>query len=428
MRALDELSGRREELARLNRELEETNRGVVALYAELDERAEELRRSSEAKSAFLSSVSHELRTPLSSMLALCDLLLGRADGPLTEEQERQIAYIRVGAETLLPLVNDLLDLARIEAGKTVVRANMFAIEDLFASLRGMFRPLHHDDRVALEFEPAGDMPAISSDESKVAQVLRNLVSNALKFTQEGEVRICARLDEQAGTVVFIVADTGIGIAPEDRARIFDEFEQIESPLQSQTRGTGLGLAVSQRLAAVLGGALSLESALGGGSTFKLTIPVAYSGTESLPPAPGTIDADSVPGVHAGGGQTAVVIDDDEMARYLAVHTLLSLGFRVIEAVDGADGLRSVREQSPDLIVLDLKMPGTDGFGVLDELRREPATASTPVVIQTGMAVSESDRDRLASAVAVLDKRADGSDALTAVVKTVLADRAPIVRD
>ena len=259
-------------------------------------------------------------------------------------------------------------------------------------------------------------------------MLRNLVSNALKFTQEGEVRVCARLDEQHGTVAFIVADTGIGIAPEDRARIFDEFEQVEGPLQSQTRGTGLGLAVSQRLAAVLGGALSLESTLGGGSTFKLTIPIAYSGMESLPAAKDAIDADSVPAVPAGGGKTAIVIDDDEMARYLAVHALLSLGFRVIEAADGADGLRSIREQAPDLIVLDLKMPGTDGFVVLDELRREPATASTPVVIQTGMAVSESDRDRLASAVAVLDKREDGSDALTAVVKTVLADRAPIFRD
>jgi signal transduction histidine kinase len=428
MLALDELSGRREELARLNRELEETNRGVVALYAELDERAEELRRSSEAKSGFLSSVSHELRTPLSSMLALCDLLLGRADGPLTDEQERQIAYIRVGAEALLPLVNDLLDLARIEAGKAVVRANRFAIEDLFASLRGMFRPLHHDDRVELVFEPADDMPAIISDESKVAQVLRNLVSNALKFTQEGEVRVCARLDAQHGTVTFIVADSGIGIAPEDRARIFDEFEQVEGPLQSQTRGTGLGLAVSQRLAAVLGGALNLQSTLGGGSTFKLTIPVAYSGTQSMPAAADAIDADSGPAAPAGSGKTAVVIDDDEMARYLAVHALQALGFRVVEAADGADGLRSIREQAPDLIVLDLKMPGTDGFGVLDELRREPATASTPVVIQTGMAVSEYDRDRLGSAVAVLDKREDGSQALTAVVKTVLADSAPIVRD
>lgn len=420
MRTLGELTNRREELARLNRELEETNRGVVALYAELDERAEELRRNSEAKSGFLSSVSHELRTPLSSMLALCDLLLDRADGPLTEEQERQIAYIRAGAESLLPLVNDLLDLARIEAGKTVVHADTFAIEDLFASLRGMFRPLHHDDRVALVFEPAGDVPEISSDESKIAQVLRNLISNALKFTQEGTVRVCARLDQDLGTVAFVVADSGIGIAPDDRERIFDEFEQVEGPLQASTRGTGLGLAVSQRLAAVLGGAISVESEPGVGSTFTLSVPVRYSDTTSASLMAAAADGAPMPGVQAAGGRAAVVIDDDEMARYLATHTLLSLGFRVTEAPDGESGLRSVREQRPDLIVLDLRMPGIDGFAVLDELQHSPDTAAIPVVIQTGMTLSPTERDRLAPAVAVLDKRADGSEQLTAAVKHLLA--------
>ncbi|MGZ4196845.1 MAG: ATP-binding protein [Solirubrobacteraceae bacterium] len=428
MRALDELTDRRNELVRLTRELEETNRGVVALYAELDERAEELRRSSEAKSGFLSSVSHELRTPLSSMLALCDLLLGRADGPLTDEQERQINYIRGGVETLLPLVNDLLDLARIEAGKTVVRADTVVIEDLFASLRGMFRPLRRDERVALVFEPAENLPTIRSDESKIAQVLRNLVSNALKFTREGEVRICARLQPDHRSVSFVVRDTGIGIAPEDQLRIFDEFEQVDGPLQSQTRGTGLGLAVSQRLAAVLGGSISLESEPGQGSTFALTIPISYDGLESsqIPPsAPGSSPA---PEAQASGGRTAVVIDDDEMARYLAVHALLSLGFRVLEASDGADGLRSIHEHPPDLVVVDLKMPGVDGFEVLDELGRDRGMASIPVVVQTGMALSEADRGRLAHAVAVLDKRSEGTDELAAVVRTVLADQAPIVSD
>jgi signal transduction histidine kinase/ActR/RegA family two-component response regulator len=423
MRALDELNARREELARLNRELEETNRGVVALYAELDERAEELRRSSEAKSGFLSSVSHELRTPLSSMLALCDLLLERADGPLTEEQERQIVYIRGGAEALLPLVNDLLDLARIESGKTVVHADRFVIDDLFASLRGMFRPLHDDDHLSLVFEPAPDLPTIRSDESKVAQVLRNLVSNALKFTQDGEVRVSARLDDEQGMVAFTVADTGIGIAPEDRVRIFEEFEQVEGPLQAGTRGTGLGLAVSQRLATVLGGAISLDSEPGRGSTFTLSIPVAYSDVESGVARSARADTASIPGVQAGGGKTAIVIDDDEMARYLAVHALLALGFRVTEAGDGAAGLRSVREQAPDLIVLDLRMARIDGFDVLDELQHEPDTASIPIVIQTGMTLSAAQRERLSPAAAVLDKRADGSEELTAVVKQVLAQQA-----
>ena len=422
MRTLEELNARREELARLNRELEETNRGVVALYAELDERAEELRRNSEAKSGFLSSVSHELRTPLSSILALCELLLDRADGPLSEEQERQVAYIRGGAEALLPLVNDLLDLARIEAGKTVVHADTFTIEDLFASLRGMFRPLHHDDRVSLVFEPAGQLPPISSDESKVAQVLRNLVSNALKFTREGEVRVGARLDHERGTVAFIVADTGVGIAPEDRERIFEEFEQVQGPLQATSRGTGLGLAVSQRLAAVLGGAISVDSGPGVGSTFTLSIPVQYSDAESSPPLAAPADGAPMPAVPAGGGKAAIVIDDDEMARYLAAHALLSLGFRVVEAADGQSGLRSIREHRPDLIVLDLRMSGVDGFDVLDQLKRSAETAAIPVVIQTGMTLSPADRERLMPAAAVLDKRADGSEQLTAAVKRLLSDR------
>lgn len=420
MRTLDELNIRREELARLNRELEETNRGVVALYAELDERAEELRRNSEAKSGFLSSVSHELRTPLSSMLALCDLLLARADGPLTEEQELQITYIRGGAESLLPLVNDLLDLARIEAGKTVVHADTFAIEDLFASLRGMFRPLHHDDRVSLVFEPADHLPRIRSDESKVAQVLRNLVSNALKFTEEGEVRVSAHLDQERATVAFIVADTGVGIESQDRDRIFEEFEQVQGPHQASTRGTGLGLAVSQRLAAVLDGKISVDSEPGVGSTFTLMIPVTYSDGKSTAPPTKSADGAPAPGMHTTRSKTAIVIDDDEMARYLSVHALLSLGFRVTEARDGTTGLQTVRAQPPDLIVLDLRMPGVDGFEVLDELKHEPDTAAIPVVIQTGMALSAAEQERLQRASAVLDKRADGSERLTAVVKQLLS--------
>jgi len=423
MRALEELHTRKEELARLNRELEETNRGVVALYAELDERAEELRRSSEAKSGFLSSVSHELRTPLSSMLALCDLLLDHADGPLSDEQERQIAYIRSGVETLLPLVNDLLDLARIEAGKAVVHARTFAIEDLFASLRGMFRPLHQDDRVALVFEPADDLPEVRTDESKVAQVLRNLVSNALKFTQKGEVRVCARLDQERATVNFVVVDTGIGIAPEDRARIFQEFEQVEGPLQTATRGTGLGLAVSQRLAAVLGGAISLNSTPGEGSTFTLSIPLAYTDLESTAPVPDSGGAALATGAHAAGVKAAIVIDDDEMARYLAVHALNTLGFRVTEAADASTGLLAIEQHAPDLVVLDLRMPGFDGFDVLDELQRQPGTAAIPVVIQTGMTLSAAQRERLRPAVAIVDKRENGSEELIAVVRRLLAARA-----
>ncbi len=185
MQALDELQHRRDELSELNRELEETNRGVVALYAELDERAEELRRTSDTKSQFLSSLSHELRTPLTSMLALSELLLSRVDGTLTDEQERQIHFIHSAGESLLVLVNDLLDVARVEAGKAAVRPDRLTVEELFGLLRGLFRPLHRNDAVALVFEPADEMPALYADETKLAQILRNLISNALEIHDRG---------------------------------------------------------------------------------------------------------------------------------------------------------------------------------------------------------------------------------------------------
>ena len=422
MRALDELRARQLELAQLNRELEETNRGVVALYAELDERAADLQRASETKSRFLSSVSHELRTPLSSTLALCELLLARADGPLREEQERQVKYIRAGAESLLTLVNDLLDLARIEAGKTTVEPSAFEIEDLFSALRGMFRPLHQNHRVALVLEPADDQGPIYTDESKVSQILRNLISNALKFTEAGEVRVCARIERHVGRIVFTVADTGIGIGLEDRARIFDEFEQIDGPLQTATKGTGLGLAVSRRLAALLGGELDVDSRPGAGSTFTLSIPLAYTNRDDKPKvSPAAVEPPAPLAQGAAAEKAALVIDDDEPARYLAAHILKSLGFRVIEAADGTSGLRCAREQPPDVIVLDLRMPGLDGFGVLQELQNEPTTASTPVVIQTAKPLTPRDRKRLESAAAILDKRDSSRSQLAAVVQRLAAD-------
>ena len=422
IRALDELHARQQDLAQLNRELEETNRGVLALYAELDERAEETRRASEAKSRFLSSVSHELRTPLSSTLALSDLLLARADGPLREEQERQVKYIRAGAESLLGLVNDLLDLARIEAGKTTVDAHPFEIADLLATLRGMFRPLHDNDHVALVIEPADDLRPICSDESKVAQILRNLVSNALKFTEKGEVRVHAHIQTDARTVIFTVTDTGIGIDRENHARIFDEFEQVQGPLQTAAKGTGLGLPVSRRLAALLGGELDVESQPGVGSTFTLSIPLANPDTEPETRISPAEHGQPVPlAERAARHNTALVIDDDEIERYVAAHILRSLGLLVTEAQDGTSGLRSAREQPPDVIVLDLRMPGIDGFGVLKELQGDPATAGIPVIIQTAKPITALDRNRLHLAAAVLDKRDSSQGELKAVLKHLLED-------
>jgi signal transduction histidine kinase len=255
LRALEELRNREEQLIQLNQELEDTNRGVVALYAELDEKAESLRRANDLKTRFLSNMSHEFRTPLNSIVSLSRLLLDHMDGDLTPEQEKQVTFLQKSAEGLLDLVNDLLDLAKVEAGKITVNPSRFEVSELFATLRGMMRPLLlPNSAVALVFEESIMIPTLYTDEGKVSQILRNFISNALKYTEQGEVRVSAvRAQDQ---VIFSVADTGIGIAPEDQERIFEDYVQIDSHLQKRMKGTGLGLPLSYKLAELLGGSLS----------------------------------------------------------------------------------------------------------------------------------------------------------------------------
>ncbi len=226
LRTLAELREKQDQLADLNRELEDTNRGVVALYAELDQNADDLRRVSNMKTSFLSNLSHEFRTPLNSITSLSQLLISRSDGPLSADQEKQVLYIRRSAEELTELVNDLLDLAKVEAGKTDIKPKHFEVQDLFGALRGMLRPLLVGNSLELTFDAPPDLPPLYTDEGKVSQILRNLISNALKFTRRGYVRLTAH-SETTDFVVFRVEDTGIGIAPEDLDRIFDEFVQVE---------------------------------------------------------------------------------------------------------------------------------------------------------------------------------------------------------
>lgn len=286
LRALEAVEAREAELAQVNRELSETNRGVVALYAELDQKAEFLQKASEQKSRFLSNMSHEFRTPLGSIINLAQLLESRLDGDLTKEQEKQIGFIRQSAEGLLTLVNDLLDIAKIEAGRVAVRADAFTVADLFGALRGMFRPLlAQKPAVSLIFEEPANVPALHSDEGKVAQILRNFIANAVKFTERGEIRVSAAPAQSGDAVVFSVTDEGIGIAPEDQARIFEEFAQVDGDLQRAVKGTGLGLPLSRKLAELLGGRVFVVSAPGHGATFSAVIPLRYAG-----PAEASLDA------------------------------------------------------------------------------------------------------------------------------------------
>ncbi len=273
--ALAELRERQDDLVALTRELEDTNRGVVALYAEIEEKAERLRKADEMKSRFLSNTSHELRTPLSSIRALAKLLLDRMDGELTVEQERQVSFIASAANDLSELVNDLLDLAKIEAGKVELSIAPVNVADLFSTLKGMLRPLPRHPGVNLQFETPDPRLSVLSDEGKLAQILRNFISNALKFTENGQVTVELRPDADPAWLTFAVSDTGIGISADNLQLIFEEFSQIENPLQRRAKGTGLGLPLCRKLATLLGGTVDVSSAPGEGSTFYLRLPVLY---------------------------------------------------------------------------------------------------------------------------------------------------------
>jgi signal transduction histidine kinase/CheY-like chemotaxis protein len=372
LRALDELGRRQEELAALNRELEDTNRGVVALYAELDEKADHLRRADELKSRFLSNMTHEFRTPVNSIQALARILLDRTDGELSAEQERQVVFIRKAADALSELVNDLLDLAKIEAGKIVIRPIEFDVGHLFGALRGMLKPLLVNESVSLAFEEPDDIPPLYTDEAKVSQILRNFLSNALKFTERGEVRVTARYLEDENAVAFAVADTGSGIAAGDQELIFQEFTQIDSPLQRRVQGTGLGLPLCRKLADLLGGRVGVESEPGVGSTFTAVIPTVYA--PLMGPAPTwELDPRRVP---------VLVVEDSNETVFLYDKMLGSAGFQVLSARSLREARDALATFRPRAIILDIMLKGEDSWTLLTELKRHPELRDIPVAVVT----------------------------------------------
>lgn len=389
--SLQELQDKQAELQRLNHELQDTNRGVVALYAELEEKAEQLRAASEAKSKFLANVSHEFRTPLNSILALSRLLLDEVDGQLEPEQGKQISFIRRSAETLLEFVNDLLDLAKVEAGKIDVRSVEVPLPDFMRGLRGVLKPLKTSDEVELVFEDVEPI-ALVTDEGKLAQILRNLISNALKFTERGEVRVSVKSDCAREQIRFEVRDTGIGISPHDQRRIFGEFEQVAGQFQLKNKGSGLGLALSQKLADLLRGEITLASTPGVGSTFTLTLP---------------LDARPLVGESTSNPKQrtrVLVVDDEETFRYVARHIVESEPtYELIEAQDGAEGLARAQRDEPDVMILDLQMPVMSGHDVLKALAADPRTRDIPVIISTSLPLTGELQADLAGATQLLSK-------------------------
>lgn len=394
LKTLDDLKARQQELGQVNRELEDTNRGVVALYAELDERADALRRASDLKTSFLSNMSHEFRTPLNSVLSLSRMLLDRMDGDLTAEQEKQVQYIRKSAEDLYEMVNDLLDLAKVEAGKVEVRPKQFTVGELFGTLRGMLKPLLQENSLDLVFEEDPRLPTLFTDDAKLSQILRNFISNAIKFTQRGEVRVTAT-DAGDEMIAFAVADTGIGIAPEDQERIFEEFTQIDNPAQQRAKGTGLGLPLARNLARLLGGEVTVTSTLGLGSTFTAVIPATYPGVKAAQQA----SEPAIPQLQPGKLAVLLVEDNRETA-FLIESYFKRSEFGAITVHSLTDARKVLARMRPAAVVLDIVLQGEPCWGLIKEL----TAADLPVL---AVSVSQSAARALAAgADAFLQKPLD----------------------
>jgi len=384
-------------LVELAEELVETNRGVMALHAELEERSEYQRQAVELRTRLVAEMGHELRTPLHSISTISQFLIDRLDGDLTDEQDKQVHIIHEVADSLTAYVNDLLDLARTDAGKATVHVARFTVDGLLKTLRRIMQPLV-PERVALGFSVEPGLSDLVTDEHKVSQVLRNLLANALKFTDAGRVDVRA-FGAGGDHVVFEVQDTGVGVAPEHHDLIFREFAQVDGAVQPRMRGSGLGLPLSRRFAQLLGGSLTIANSSGAGSTFRLELPIRYPGVE--PERPVEPVAPVVEAQPATGRPRILVIDDDTASRYV-LRRWLGERYRVEEADSGVEGLR-LALTLPDAIFLDVVMPDLTGFEVLEKLKADATTQKIPIVVYTALVLGTSDRARLAAASAILRK-------------------------
>ncbi|HXU65137.1 MAG TPA: response regulator [Polyangia bacterium] len=370
-----ELLRRNAELVRLNRQLDDSSRGMIALHAEVDEKNDSLRRLNEVKSRVISNVSHEFRTPLNSIIGLTKMMLSELDGPLSDEQRKQLTFVRTSAESLGELVNDMLDLSKIEARRVALRPARFTVDKLFGALRGMMRPLMTDPRVQLEFEAGGDLPELETDEGKISQILKNFLSNAAKFTAQGTIRVGAEMTGPT-TIRFHVRDSGVGLAPTDHDRVFEEFTQLDNPLQHRAKGTGLGLSISRHLAGILGGRVWADSEVGRGSTFFLEVPVRHAEVEAMQAMVAesqTLDPSRSP---------VLVVEDDRQTLFLYERYLSHSGFQVIPARSIEDAREALKRVRPAAVVLDIMLDGETSWRFLSDLKSDPATASIPALVLT----------------------------------------------
>jgi CheY-like chemotaxis protein len=390
--ANDEMADRALELERQRQSLQQTNTELVDARRRLEQKAAELATVSTYKSQFLANMSHELRTPLNSMLLLSNLLSRNEAGNLTEKQVEFCKTVYGAGQDLLALINQVLDLAKIESGKQEVELEPVSLKSLAAHMERVFGPLARDKGLRLVIEVGAAPETISTDRRRLDQILNNLLGNAIKFTERGEVALrigrpgpvrLTRTDLQPDTVVaFAVSDTGIGIPPEFQQKVFEPFEQVEATSDRRYGGTGLGLPISRELAALLGGELQLHAAteLGRGSTFVLYLPENHpkGAPGPRPPAPPPSQIDDDRAELRPGDPHLLVIEDDPIFATALGAVIREQGLKYVAAESGEGGFRLARERKPTGIILDVKLPDVDGWAVMERLRADPATAQIPV--------------------------------------------------
>jgi len=391
-----ELIHRSEIVLAANTELEAQKRELSAQASELTEQNVELEmqkkqldESNRLKTNFLSNMSHELRTPLNSVIALSGVLNRRLSGKVTEEEYSYLDVIERNGKQLLSLINDILDLSRIEAGREDIEINRFNVRELINEVVELIDPQANQKNISLRYLPENDLTPIKSDYVKCRHILQNIVANAVKFTEEGGVEIIA--EEIAEEIRITVIDTGIGIDQGQIHHIFDEFRQADGSNSRRYGGTGLGLAIAKKYAEMLGGSIDVESVRGKGSKFTLNLPLQHTSIqENIENYVDQLKAarSGIVGQINTTGKTILLVEDTEAVIIQMKDILVQQGYNILVARNGNEALELIEHQIPDAMILDLMMPEVDGFEVLGRIRNEEKTDHLPVIILTAKYVTK----------------------------------------